>query len=68
MLVGNPFEWKVVCELHPILQACPMTLHSTSDPHFNYLDHSILAGFDEGVALKRTVQKAVINPPTPAVF
>jgi len=68
MLVGNPFEWKVVCELHPILQACPMTLFNTSDPHFNYLDHSILAGFDEGVNVKRTVQKATLNPVTPAVF
>ncbi len=63
MLVGNPFEWKVVCELHPILQACPMTLHSTSLTGFNYLDHSILAGFDEGVAVKRTVQKGIFDVP-----
>ena len=56
MLVGNPFEWKTVCDLHPVLQACPMTLHSTSLAGFNYEDHSILAGFDVGEIATRKVQ------------
>ncbi len=68
MLVGNPFEWKVVCNLHPILQACPMTLHSTSIAGFNYENHSILAGFDVGEAVTRKVQREIINPPTPALY
>ena len=55
MLVGNPFEWKAICEMQPILQACPMTFGTTHDVHFNYENHSILAGFDDGVAVSRQI-------------
>ena len=61
MLVGNPYEWKTVCSIQPVLQACPMTFVSTNEATFNYENHSILAGFDDGFAVTR---KIPTTPPT----
>ncbi len=61
MLVGNPYEWKTVCSIQPVLQACPMTFVSTNEATFNYENHSILAGFDNGFAVTREIPT---SPPT----
>ena len=62
MLAGNPFEWAVVCKLHPMLQACPFTLGDTANASFlgrplNYNLFSILSGFDVGTTVNRKLPR-----------